>query len=306
MSWPTQAPVTLKLRSLFFRLLLLAALLLAAAQWWVLREGERVAQQLIAQWQAYGTLRYEHLWVNLWGSVRLRGVSFEPAGLSQAMLGTPLGYRIGIREVRLYDPAFNARGELKRIRLQLRDLELPMEDGYRLRARNAPPSLAAMGYQTLLLQSELQLRVVEVGPILRLVGDLQGEDSGALKFDLWMRTSPQSLRMAPDQVALERLQLDYRDRGLMPRYLDRRASDLGVRAEAAPAAVVALLDQRARKEKWRWDAASAEALRNFIRDPAQGFRAELEPPGVVRLRDLNLYAVGDWPPLLGFRMQAPP
>ena len=83
--------------------MLLLGLLAAGAQWWLLREAERSLQRIAYQWQGYGTLRYERLWFNLWGTGVLYDVSFQPNGLMQGMLGTPLDYRISVGEVRIDD-----------------------------------------------------------------------------------------------------------------------------------------------------------------------------------------------------------
>lgn len=293
----------MKLGTLLFRASLLLLVVAAAAQWWALREAERTMQRLAYQWQAYGQLRYEKLWVNLWGTGYLRGVSLQPNGLTQAMLGTPLEYRIQAREVRVDDVELADDGSLERLRFRVIDLSLPMSDGYRLRGRDVPPALSALGYQSLDLQARFDVRVIPQSGLLLMEGVIDGDDSGRLGFDLQLDATPAQLAHAPDQIGLRKLQLDYQDRGLMERYLERRASELQLSRDTVPEALIRLLDQRARRENWRWDAASAAALRSFIREP-QSCRVMLDPPGEVIVRNLNQYAVGDWPPLLGFRFEA--
>lgn len=295
----------MRLGTLLLRASLLAVIALGLAQWWLLREAELATQRLAYQWQAYGQLRYDKLWVNLWGTGYLRGVTLQPSGLTQALLGTPLDYRLSAREVRIDDIDLADDGSLERIRLRVIDLNLPMSDGYRLRGRDVPPALSALGYDSLQLQARLDLRSVPESRLLLLAGELDGADSARLRFDLQLDASAAQLAGAPDQVGLRKLQLDYRDRGLMNRYLEQRATELGIAREDAPEALVQLLDQRARRERWRWDAASAEALRAFIREP-QACSVLLDPPAEVILRNLNLYAVADWPPLLGFRFRLQP
>lgn len=292
----------MRLSTLLLRVVLLAAVALGAAQWWALRRAELATQRFLYQWQAYGQIRYDALWVNLWGTGYLRGVSLQPNGLTQAMLGTPLEYRITAREVRIDRLDLADDGSLERAKVRLVDVSLPMSDGYRLRGRDVPPALSALGYQSLELQASFDIRSLPGSGLLLIDGDLDGADSAHLRFDLQLDATPAQLAHAPDQVGLRKLQLDYRDRGLMSRYLDQRATELNVSREAAPEALIGLLDQRARREKWRWDAPSAAALRSFIRYP-QAFRVSLDPPAEVVLRNLNLYAVGDWAPLLGFRFQ---
>lgn len=292
----------MRLSTLLLRVSLLGAVALGAAQYWALRQAELAVQRFAYQWQAYGQLRYDSLWVNLWGTGVLRGVSLQPNGLTQAMLGTPLEYRITARQVRIDHVDLADDHSLERARIRLIDVSLPMSDGYRLRGRDVPPALSALGYQSLDLQASFDVRSLPQSQLLLIGGELDGADSARLRFDLQLDATPAQLANAPDQVGLRKLQLDYRDRGLMERYLQRRASELDVGRRIAPEAVIGLLDQRAKREKWRWDAASASALRAFIRDP-QSFRVLLDPPGEVILRNLNLYEVGDWAPLLGFRFQ---
>ncbi|MDB5972150.1 MAG: hypothetical protein JWQ90_4600 [Hydrocarboniphaga sp.] len=292
----------MRLSHLLLRVLLLAAVVLGVAQWWALHQAELAAQRFIYQWQAYGQIRYETLWVNLWGSGVLRGVSMQPSGLSQAMLGTPLEYRITAKELRIDRLDLADDGSLEHARVRLIDLSLPMSDGYRLRGRDVPPALSALGYPSLDLQAKFDVRSLPDAGLLLIDGDLDGADSAGLRFGLQLDATPAQLAHAPDQVGLRKLQLDYQDRGLMSRYLDRRALDLNVSREAAPETLIGLLDQRAKREHWRWDAASAAALRGFIRYP-QACRVVMDPPAEVILRNLNLYAVGDWAPLLGFRFQ---
>jgi len=295
----------LRLGTLLLRASLLLLLGLGLAQWWALREAERTMQRVVYQWQAYGQLRYEHLWVNLWGSGYLRGVSLQPNGITQAMLGTPLEYRITAREVRVDSFDLADDRALEHVRFRVIDLNLPMSDGYRLRGRDVPPALSTLGYQSLRLQAKFDVRSVPQSALLLVNGELDGQDSARLRFDLQLDATPAQLANAPDQVGLRKLRLDYQDHGLSDRYLDRRAIELQLSRAAVPEALIRLLDQRARRENWRWDAASAAALRRFIRKP-QSCRVSLDPPAEVILRNLNLYAVGDWPPLLGLRFETQP
>jgi hypothetical protein len=292
----------LKLSTLLLRVGLLAVVGVGVAQWWALHQAELATQRFLYQWQAYGQVRYDSLWVNLWGTGVLRGVSLQPNGLTQAMLGTPLEYRITAKEVRIDRLDLADDGSLERAKIRLVDVSLPMSDGYRLRGRDVPPALSALGYQSLDLQAKLDVRSLPASSLLLIDADLDGADSAHLRFDLQLDATPGQLAHAPDQVGLRKLQLDYQDHGLMNRYLGQRGSELAISRDRTADAVIALLDQRAKRERWRWDDASATALRSFIRRP-QAFHVLMDPPAEVILRNLNLYAVGDWAPLLGFRFQ---
>ncbi len=295
----------MSLGKLLLRLLLALAVVAGVGQWWLLGRAEFEAQRLVAQWQGYGHLRYDRLWVYPWGAGWARGVSFEPTGFTQAALGTPLGYRIELGELR-FDHLQVDDGQLTEIRLKLKDLDLPMQDAYRFRGRMAPPALADLGYETLRFDGGLRLRQTPGQHLMLLDGDVAAADFARLRFSLQLDADGRRLQMAPDQIGLRGLQLDYEDRGLLPRYRQYTAALLGVTAEAAAQAMIDKLNQRSLRENWKWDEASSRALRAFIRRPQRCY-IELSPPGDVVLRNLSLYAVGDWPPLLGFRftLEAP-
>ena len=293
----------MSLGALLLRLLLLAGIAAGAAQWWLLQRAEFVAQQIAAQWQGYGRLHYERIWVWLWGSGSVRNLSFEPTGLTQAALGTPLGYRLSIGRIDFDRPSFAEDGSLSELRLRYTDLALPMEDAYRLRGRQAPPALASLGYPALHLDGQLHWQQVAASRLLLLDGDAQGADFARLRFGLQLDADLNRLQQAPDQIGLRKFNLEIEDRGLMPRYRQYWAMKLQLTPEATAQALIAELDRRAARERWKWDEASSEALRAFIRDP-QRAAIDLDPPGDdVILRNLSLYRVGDWPQLLGFRFR---
>lgn len=293
----------MSLGALLLRLLLLAGIAAGAAQWWLLQRAEFVAQQIAAQWQGYGRLHYERIWVWLWGSGSVWKLSFEPTGLTQAALGTPLGYRLSIGRLDFDRPSFADDGSLAELRLRYTDLALPMEDAYRLRGRQAPPALASLGYDALHFDGRLHWRQVAASGLLLLDGDAQGADFANLRFGLQLDADLGRLQRAPDQIGLRRLNLEIEDRGLMPRYRQYWASKLQLSPEMAAQALIGELDRRAAREGWKWDEASSAALRAYIRDP-QRAAVDLDPPGDdVILKDLSLYQVGDWPQLLGFRFR---
>ena len=293
----------MRLGALLLRLLLLAGIAAGVAQWWLLQRAEFVAQQIAAQWQGYGRLHYERIWVWLWGSGSVQNLSFEPTGFTQAALGTPLGYRLTIGRVEFERPGFADDGSLAELHLRFTGLALPMEDAYRLRGRQAPPALASLGYAALHLDGRLHWRQVAASKLLLLDGDAQGADFANLRFGLQLDADLNRLQLAPDQIGLRKLNLEIEDRGLMSRYRQYWATRLQLSPDAAAQAVIAELDQRAAREQWKWDEASSEALRAFIHDPHRA-AIDLDPPGDdVILKNLSLYRIGDWPQLLGFRFR---
>lgn len=291
----------MSLSRLLLRLLLVALVGAGAAQCWVQRQADEVAQRLAAQWSAYGQLRYERVWVWLWGAGELRGLSFEPSGLTQALLGTPWGYRLTVERLRFARPRFDTQGRPTGVSLRFEGLQLPMQDAYRLRGSQTPPALARLGYAALDFDGELELRLAAESRRLQLDGEVRGRDFADFGFSLQLQTTLEQLRLAPDRAGLRRLYLDIDDRGLMPRYRDYWARREQRTPEATVARLLAELDARARRERWRWDAESEAALRGFVQ-AGEPLSVRLDPPDDVVLRDLPLYRVGDWPRLLGLRL----
>lgn len=293
----------MSLGALLLRLLLLAGIAAGAAQWWLLQRADFVAQQIAAQWQGYGRLHYERIWVWLWGSGSVQNLSFEPTGLTQAALGTPLGYRLSIGRIEFERPSFTDDGSLSELRLRFSGLALPMEDAYRLRGQQAPPALASLGYAALHLDGQLHWQQVAASKLLLLDGDAQAADFAKLRFALQLDADLSRLQQAPDQIGLRKLNLEFEDRGLMSRYRQYWAARLQLSPEATAQALIAELDRRAAREQWKWEETSSEALRAFMREPHRA-AIELDPPGDdVILKNLSLYRVGDWPALLGFRFR---
>lgn len=294
----------MKLGTLLLRLLLLVLLAAGAAQWWLLRESQAAAQRFIAQWESYGQLRYERLWMQLWGSGRIWNLSFEPGGLTQAMLGTPFGYRVTARELVLRDVDLADDGSAERVSLHIADLRLPVIDTYGGNPR-LPIGFAELGYRELEWDLDLELRFVPEARLILLRGTGRGRELAKLDFSAQIEAEPAQLQRAPDQIGLRQLRLDYEEGGLMQRYKNVAAARLQLSAAAAEQALIAQLDARAARAGWRWDAASAEAVREFIRRPGRA-RLVLDPPGEVILRNVPLYARKDWPQLLGFSFSLQP
>lgn len=292
----------MKLGTLLLRLLVPAVIAAAAAQWWLLRESQAAAQRAVAQWQAYGALHYERLWMQLWGTAHLWNVSFEPGGLTQAWLGSPFGYRISAREVLVRNVERGDDGALQGLRLQLRGLRVPVIDSFGGDPRR-PIGFAELGYRELLMDVDLDLRLVESTRLVLAKARAEGPQLAALELAAEIQASAEQLRRAPDQIGLRRLLLDYRDRGLMERYKSVAAARLRLGPAAAEKALVAQLEQRAARRGW--DADSMAALRGFIHNPSR-LQLVLDPPGEVILRNLRLYAGRDWPQLLGVRLSLPP
>lgn len=289
----------MRLGTLLLRLLVVLLIAAGIGQWWLLREAEYRAQRFIAQWQGYGELRYERLWVWPWGSACVWNLSFRPTGFTQAMLGTPLDYRIEVRELRIRGLGLADDGSLERVRLQFGGLRFPVVQGGD-RGPKTPIGFGEMGYRALQLDLALRLQLVPDAGLILAEGNAAGVDLARLHFKAEIESDPRRLRNAPDQTGLRRLTLEYADDGLMPRYKQAVAARLRLSPAAAEQAIMGDLRMRAQRYRWRWDTDSAQALLGFVRDPSYG-RVELDPPGEVILRNLRLYAVDDWPQLLGFR-----
>ncbi len=114
----------------------------------------------------------------------------------------------------------------------------------------------------------------------------------------WPQVQPAGLPVMDwrvlDTLALERLELTYRDRGLVPRLLHRAATRQGMLPTSLAANIIAEMEWSAADyDDERLDA-SVRALRLFLADP-ESVRLQLEPEEPKPLGDLRDLALVDPP-----------
>ena len=296
----------MKLGTLLWRGALVAAIGAGLAQYWLVQRTHEVAARLTSRLVPHGELRYERLWPFLWGGGRAWGVSFQPDGMLRIALQTAPGLRIQARELRIHEIRFGDNGTLERLRGSLIDVRLPVAE---LRAPSTTegtevskipaPTLFDLGYPELKLDMDFDVQYVAAENHALVELNLAGRDTVRAFLSAQLEGTPYVFDRAPDQILVRKLELEVADEGLLKRFKEVSAARARLDRPSWEGAMVQHLDRRAAKEHWKWDEQTARAVRGAVRDSGY-FRAVIDPPGDVALRNIRLYAVADWPPLLGF------
>ena len=287
----------MKLGTILWRASLVLVVLAGLGQYWLVQRTQEVTARLIAKLVPHGDLHYERLWPFPWGAGRAWGLSFQPAGGLQMALQTPMGMRIDARELRISELRFGDDGHLARARGRL----LGMPDPSRI----PPPTLFDLGYTELRGDVDFDLQYVASSGLATLRFDAVLPQVGHAVLDAQLEGSPAVFERAPDQIMVRKLELEFSDGGLLTRYKDVSAGRARLGRAAWEAAMVDALDRRAKKERWKWSDDTASAARRVIRESGY-FRASIDPPGDVAMRNIRLYPMADWPPLLGFGLSTVP
>lgn len=297
----------MKLGTFLWRATLVAAMAAGAGQYWLVQRTHEAAARLAARFVPQGELRYQRLWPFPWGGGRAWGLSFQPEGMLQVALQTPTGLRIEARELRLRELRHGDDGVIERIRGSLLDVRVPVSQR---RAevpespevgRMPPPTLYDLGYEELRFDVDFDIQYVASSRLALFHFNAAGADIGHALVSGQLEGSPQVFDRAPDQILVRKLELEFADSGLLRRFKDVSAARARLGRTAWEDAMLAHLDRRARREGWKWDADTARSLRAVVRQ-SDYVRMKVDPPGDVALRNIRLYAVADWPTLLGFGM----
>jgi hypothetical protein len=297
----------MKLGTVLRSSILVVVIAAVLGQWWLVRRTQEEAARFIARLVPQGELRYERLWPFPWGAGRAWGVSFQPEGLLRMSLQTAPGFRIQARELRVDEIQFAASGSVERLRGSLRDVRVPVQDLRALTAegsdptRIAPPTLFDLGYDALEFDLAFDVQYIDAANLALLRLNLAGTDIGHAVLHAQLEGTPQTFDRAPDQILVRKLELDYADAALLARFREVSAARARIGIAAWESAITEYLERRAARERWKWDDETAAAARELIRNPAH-FRAVVDPPGDVILRNIRLYALADWPVLLGFSL----
>lgn len=295
----------MKLGTFLWRAGLIVVAAAAVGQYWLVQRTQEAAARLAARLIPQGELRYERLWPFPWGGGRAWGLSFQPEGMLQVALQTPTGLRIEAKELRLRDLRFGDDGSIERIRGSLLDVKVPVSQRRTTVpeppdvARMPAPTLYDLGYEQLRFDVDFDIQYVPTSRLALFHFNVAGADIGHAVVSAQLEGSPQVFDRAPDQILVRKLELEFADMGLLRRFKDVSAARARLGRAAWEDAMLAHLDQRARKEGWKWDPATAHALRASVRQ-SDYVRIKVDPPGDVVLRNIRLYAVADWPTLLGF------
>lgn len=297
----------MKLGTLLWRAGLVVVMAAGAGQYWLVQRTHEAAARLAARLIPQGELRYERLWPFPWGGGRAWGLSFQPEGMLQVSLQTPTGLRVEARELRLRELRYGDDGTIERVRGSLLDVRVPVAE-YRAPVPEHPevgrmpaPTLYDLGYTQLRFDLDFDIQYVAGSRLALMTFNAAGADIGHALLSAQLEGTPQTFDRAPDQILVRKLELEFADGGLLSRYKDVSAARARLGRPAWEDAMLAHLDRRARKEGWKWDDDTARSLQAVVRQ-SDYVRMKVDPPGDVALRNIRLYAVADWPTLLGFGM----
>lgn len=301
----------MKLGTILWRVGLLFLILAGLGQYWLVQRTHDEVARLIARLVPHGDLHYDKLWPFPWGAGRVWGLSFEPAGGLQMALQTPTGLRITARELQISDIRFDDAGRLAHVRGRLLGLRAPVSE---IRApqvdspdptRIPSPTLFDLGYTQWRGDVDFDIQYVASPGLATMHFDAALVQMGHAVLDVQLGGSPQVFDRAPDQIMVRKLQLEFADGGLITRYKDVAAGRARLSRVGWEAVMADALDRRAKKEGWKWSDETAAASRKVIRESGY-FRAAIDPPGDVALRNIRLYPMSDWPVLLGFGLSTTP
>lgn len=297
----------MKLGTFLWRAGLVVAVAAGVGQYWLVQRTHEAAARLAARLIPQGELRYQRLWPFPWGGGRAWGLSFQPEGMLQVALQTPTGLRVEARELRLRELRYGDDGTIERVRGSLLDVRVPVAE-YRAPIPEQPevgrmpmPTLYDLGYAQLRFDLDFDIQYVAASRLALMHFNAAGADIGQAVLSAQLEGTPQVFDRAPDQILVRKLELEFADAGLLRRFKDVSAARARLGRAAWEDAMLAHLDRRARKEGWKWDADTARSLRAGVRQ-SDYVRLKVDPPGDVALRNIRLYAIADWPTLLGFGM----
>jgi hypothetical protein len=307
----------MKLGTFLWRAGLVLTVAAGAGQYWLVQRTHEAAARLAARLIPQGELRYERLLPFPWGGGRAWGLSFQPEGMLQISLQTPPGLRVEARELRLRELRYGDGGTIERVRGSLVDVRVPVVERRApipdppVPGRMPPPTLYDLGYTELRFDLDFDIQYVAASRLALAHFNAAGADIGHAVLSAQLEGTPQVFDRAPDQILVRKLELEFADGGLLGRFKDVSAARARLGRAAWEDAMLAHLDRRARREGWKWDAQTAQSLNAVVRR-SDYVRVKVDPPGDVALRNIRLYAVADWPTLLGFglrhegRMSTPP
>ncbi|MGQ0621139.1 MAG: hypothetical protein ACT4QA_14665 [Panacagrimonas sp.] len=298
----------MKLGTILWRGLLTLMCLAALAQYWLVGQTHEAARRIAARLIPQGDLRYEKLWPNPWGTGRVWGLSFQPEGLLRLNLQTPPGFRVRVQELRIDELRRGPSGGLERLQGRLLGVEIPVSQrgapasGATGPADVPPPTLSDLGYKTLRFDLDFSVRYIDEAGLAVVTVNAAGAEIGRANLIVQLEGTPQTFDRAADQILLRKAQLEFADGGVLSKFKDVAAARSRVSRPAWEQATIARVDFLIASGKWRWDEATAQALLRAIRESGY-WRATIDPPGAVALRNIRMYKPGDWQLLLGFTLE---
>lgn len=279
-------------------LLLIAAGIQGYRQWAVAQEQRAALVKLLrplALLRTDGLRPYDSL-----GRLAHLNIQAEPTGALKQWLGTPFGYRLKARELRVERLSLHPDQSLQELELALLDVRAPLVEaptastGPGASLLDAPlPQLSQLGYTELAFDARLRLRYDPTQKILR--AELRAEGADTLLFQLRTELEAEAATLAQldwGQAKLLILEASVAERGLFQRAKEWLALQARMGVDSYEQAFITELDERAERQKWQWSNSNATALRGFLRAPLS-LTVSAQPLNGVLLDNVSLYAPGD-------------
>jgi hypothetical protein len=296
--------------------LLLGSLSLLALGGWAwdyqTREAARLRLRVIAaQLEPLGQLSYQNLRAHPWGQGSAEQLRLKLSTDGARRLGRPIGSELRIDRVEVSRYRESAAQIPEQLQLRLYGLHWPLAQtattGAEIvdPAEQPLPNAGELGYRELCVDAELRLQYLLEQRALQMSFALHDPEALALQGRVGLRAGPEIFRGESQTLELSRLQLDYRDLGLLSKLKTLLALRGRVSASGLDQALLARLDRETRQRRLRWRDGDYTVLESFIREP-KALRLQLEPPGRLQLRNLALYAEADLPAVLGLELALGP
>ncbi|MGH8456690.1 MAG: hypothetical protein ACRETW_11650 [Stenotrophobium sp.] len=296
----------MKIKTLLLWILVLALGGAGYAEYRLAAQVTQAAGAFVYKARPWAIIRYQRQLPFLWGGGRAWGLDIEPAGDLRRLLGVPIGYHFTVDELRVHQLSLNPDGTLALLKFSLMGLRAPVLETQSTKFIvndqwwRAVPTLSELGIQELRLDADVTLRYDPATQSLRCAVNLLAPNLGNLYLDQDYGAGSEVFDGVFKNIALRSLTLEYADLGWLRQVKELLAQRNRMDTDAFEIATITSLGQYAIMQKWKWDDASEEALRHFVRDPSYG-RLTLSPVYDVMLQNLRLYAPGDWFGLLAAR-----
>ncbi len=278
-----------------------------SVQWFVLERAAKQADWLIGRARPWLDARYMSLWAWPGHAGWANSVHARPGPRTLRVWPGLRGAELRAARVQVHEYRERGDGTPERLSFSVHglSLRLPPHDT----AHEALPApvfgiypmhLRRLGYDSLRGELHATLQLLPEIDALSVELSLQIDELADLDLRFELDTDARILRELPPDLGLRFGTLRLRDAGLIARYREQVAAQKRLSLPAAEADLIGRFDDWLRQVDFRWDAETANALRRFLRGGAT-LIVEVAPMDDVALRDYPLYALSDWPVLLGLK-----
>lgn len=281
---------------------------LGAAQYALQRLGQAQLDRFVDDSRGWATINVRRARFWLWGVVDLRSVEIRPTAWLAAFYGLPLGYSVHVDALRVHHfvPGWNGGLVLASVAFDARGVRIPalpwqwsvsVARGPQDRPLRAP-TLADLGVDgfDFDVSGTAGFRAGFAHPTLEMSTRLTSLADLTLHCVLGV---PGRIAADPGSVVIKRCRLDYRDRGLIPRF----EAEMARRNHLSVAQLQTALARQV--ENLRWPRGSRRAVQRFVRHPERGLRLGIQPPQPLSLNDIPRGVWPGLPHLLGLTASLP-